>query len=80
MQASVCYILEVKQWRDAMYLSKFISPGNHDYYRNLKTNRHDGSSNVCDEEMYYLCWWWFNLTITIAIMTELLSLICSKNL
>ena len=35
-----------------MNLLKFIPPSKYDYYRNLKTNRYDGISNVCDEEDY----------------------------
>lgn len=34
------------QW---IYL-KLIPPSKHDYYRNLRTNRHDGISSVCDQE------------------------------
>ncbi|KAK1120176.1 hypothetical protein K0M31_012547 [Melipona bicolor] len=45
--------------RDVMNLLKFISPSKHDYYRNLRTNRHDGTSNACDKEdiiMLILSW------------------------
>ncbi|GBM50785.1 hypothetical protein AVEN_137107-1 [Araneus ventricosus] len=36
--------------KDMMDLLKFISPIKHDYYKNLRTNRHDGSSNTAEEE------------------------------
>ena len=28
----------------------FVPPSKHDYYKNLRTNWHDRTSNVCDEE------------------------------
>ncbi|GBM33203.1 hypothetical protein AVEN_253293-1 [Araneus ventricosus] len=36
--------------KDMMDLLKFIPPIKHDYYKNLRTNRHDGSSNTADKE------------------------------
>ena len=31
-------------------LLKFIPPIKHNYYKNLRTNRYDGTSNTADEE------------------------------
>ncbi|GBO36049.1 hypothetical protein AVEN_242381-1 [Araneus ventricosus] len=36
--------------KDMMDLLKFIPPIKHDYYENIRTNRHDGSSNTAGEE------------------------------
>ncbi|GBO13109.1 hypothetical protein AVEN_233885-1 [Araneus ventricosus] len=36
--------------KDMMNLLKFIPPIKHDYYKNIRTNRNDGSSNTADEE------------------------------
>lgn len=36
--------------KDMMDLLKFIPPIKHDYYKNLRTNRNDGSSNAAYEE------------------------------
>lgn len=36
--------------KDMMDLLKFIPPIKHNYYKNLRTNRYDGTSNTADEE------------------------------
>ncbi|GBN32012.1 hypothetical protein AVEN_169109-1 [Araneus ventricosus] len=36
--------------KDLMELLKFNPTIKHDYYKNLRTNRHHGSSNTADEE------------------------------
>ncbi|GBM02644.1 hypothetical protein AVEN_258947-1 [Araneus ventricosus] len=36
--------------KDMTDLLKFIPPTKHDYYKNLRINRQDGSSNTADEE------------------------------
>nr|XP_033325321.1 uncharacterized protein LOC117219890 [Megalopta genalis] len=39
-----------EKWRDMMDLLKYIPPVEHDYYKNLTTNRNDESSHPADEE------------------------------
>ncbi|GBM94693.1 hypothetical protein AVEN_274913-1 [Araneus ventricosus] len=45
-----CRTVTREKRTDMIDLLKFIPPIKHDYYKNLQTNRHDGSLNTTDEE------------------------------